>query len=143
MIGNHVIKVWSKTQSVIAKSSAESELYGGIRGACEGLGISSLLRDLGDTEVKVRMHLDASAAIGIIERKGLNRVRHIDVDVLWLQQQYARRILPIRKILGTKNPADLMTKNLPRSAIDLYLKKMKIRLVEGRANVAQQLHSLK
>ena len=54
----------------------------------------------------MRMHLDASAAIGIIQRKGLNRVRHIDVDVLWLQQQYARRILPIMEILGTKNPAD-------------------------------------
>ena len=143
MIGLHVIKVWSKTQSVIAKSSAESELYGAIKGACEGLGISSLLRDLGDISCKVRMHLDASAAIGIIERKGLNRVRHIDVDVLWLQQQYARRILPIRKILGTKNPADLMTKNLARTIIDLYLSIMNIRKVQGRADVAQQLHSVK
>ena len=61
MYGLHVIKVWSKTQAVIAKSSAESELYGAIKGACEGLGISSLLRDLGEPECKVRMHLDASA----------------------------------------------------------------------------------
>ena len=33
---SHCIKTWSKTQAVIAKSSAESELYGAVRGACEG-----------------------------------------------------------------------------------------------------------
>ena len=28
LLGGHCIKTWSKTQAVIAKSSAESELYG-------------------------------------------------------------------------------------------------------------------
>ena len=32
-IGEHCIKTWSKTQEVIAKSSAESECYGVVRGA--------------------------------------------------------------------------------------------------------------
>ena len=35
MIGNHCIKAWAKTQSVIAKNSAESELYSVVNGATE------------------------------------------------------------------------------------------------------------
>ena len=46
------------------------------------------------------MHLDATAAIGIIERHGLNKVRHIETDVLRLQEREARRILPLTKVLG-------------------------------------------
>eukprot|EP00973_Karenia_brevis_P046223 6408888-Karenia_brevis.AAC.1 len=37
-IGRHLIKSWSKTQSLIALSSAESELYACIKAAAEGLG---------------------------------------------------------------------------------------------------------
>ena len=83
-------KVWSKTQSVIATSSANSDLYGVVKGACEGLGAATLLKYLGVAGVKARMHLDATAAKGIIEGRGLNKVRHIETDVLWLQEQEAR-----------------------------------------------------
>ena len=86
-IGGHCIKTWSKTQAVIAKSSAESELFAVVRGACEGLGLATLRNNLGGGDIKIRMHIDASAAKSLIERKGLSKVRHLDVDVLWLQQQ--------------------------------------------------------
>ena len=79
----HLIKAWSKTQAIIAKSSAESELYALVKGACESLGTCTLLRDFGEANPRVRLHIDASAAKGIVERKGLSKVRHIDVDVLW------------------------------------------------------------
>ena len=59
LLGNHVIKSWSKTQAVIAKSSAEAELFGVVRGSTEGLGLITLCGDLGST-VKIRVHLDAS-----------------------------------------------------------------------------------
>ena len=76
--GKHLIKAWSKTQAILAKSSAESELYAVVKGACEGLGISTLLKDFGEVNPHVRMHLDATAADGIIERRGLNKLRHIE-----------------------------------------------------------------
>ena len=34
--GQHSIKPWSKAQTILAKSSAESELHGVVKGACEG-----------------------------------------------------------------------------------------------------------
>ena len=67
MRGAHLIKAWSNTQAFLAKSSAESELYGVVKGASEGLGVNTLLRDLGQYEPKVRMHLDATAMRGVIE----------------------------------------------------------------------------
>ena len=91
VVGSHRIKNRSKTQSVIATSSADSELHGVVKGACRGLGATMLLKDLGIAGVKARMHLDATAAKGMSERRGLNKARHIETDVLWLQEQEARR----------------------------------------------------
>ena len=86
MIGQHCVKAWSKTQAIIAKSSAEAELYGVVKASCEALGTLTLVEELG-SESTARVHVDASAAKGIIERRGLDKVRHIDVNVLWLQEQ--------------------------------------------------------
>ena len=141
MIGKHCLKAWSKTQAIIAKSSAESELYGIIKGSSEGLGLVTLAGDFG-SEVKVRVHVDATAAMGIVERRGLSRVRHIEVDHLWIQEQEARRMLPITKVPGGDNPADLMTKNV---GIDLAIKHMAsmgIRFAEGRSEAAAKLHTV-
>ena len=65
-IGSHCIKVWAKMQGVMAKRSAGPELYGVVRGACEGLGMKSLCADLG-SDVGVRLELDAPAAKGILD----------------------------------------------------------------------------
>ena len=91
MIGAHLIRTYSKTQSTIAKSSGESELYAVVRASAEGLGMATLLTDFGVAEPKVSIGMDASAAIGMAQRTGLNKVRHVEVDVLWLQEQQARR----------------------------------------------------
>ena len=111
MLGIHCIKTWSKTQSLVAKSSGKSELYGVIRGSTEGLGLATLIEDLGRS-TKVLVHLDANAAKGIVETRGLHKVRHLEIDHLWLQEQLVRRMLPLTKVEGTQNPADLMTKPL-------------------------------
>ena len=47
MLGGHVIKSWCSTQAILALSSGEAEYYGLVRGAAHGLGIRSLMKDLG------------------------------------------------------------------------------------------------
>ena len=69
----------SKTQSMIAKSSGESELFGVIMGSSEALGFVTLAGDFGHL-LRTRVHVDATAAKGMIERQGISRVRHIEVD---------------------------------------------------------------
>jgi hypothetical protein len=81
-IGAHLIKSYAKTQALIAKSSGESELYGVIRASTEALGVSTSLEDFGCIGVKASVGMDANAAIGIVQRRGLNKLRHVELDVL-------------------------------------------------------------
>ena len=117
MIGGRCIKALSKTQAVLAKSSAESELYSVVKGAAEGLGLLTLNKDLGEKK-EVRLNLDATAAKRILERQGISKVRLIDVNVLWLEQQLAKKIIPLVKVAGTENCSDFcsLTTSRPPSS---------------------------
>ena len=96
MLGHHYIKSWAKTQAVIALSSAESELYALIRYSSEVLGIKSAMQDFG-LVVGGLIKSDASAALGIIQRQGLGKMRHIDTSYLYIQQINAEKVLKSRK----------------------------------------------
>ena len=50
------------------------------------LGLMSLLQDFG-VAVSATVHTDASAAIGIVRRAGLGKLRHLNVRYLWLQDK--------------------------------------------------------
>ena len=43
-------------------------------------------------------------------RKGLGKVRHIEVNQLWIQDSVGSGDVELHKILGTVNPADALTK---------------------------------
>eukprot|EP00974_Lingulodinium_polyedra_P069419 6720679-Lingulodinium_polyedra.AAC.1 len=55
---------------------------------------------------------DASAALGIIQRQGLGKVRHIDCSHLYIQRVSAEKVLAFSKVPGARNPADMCTKGL-------------------------------
>ena len=56
VVGEHCLKNWSKTQAIIAKSSAEAELYGVVRGATESLDMSILMKDFGGSQFQIQLH---------------------------------------------------------------------------------------
>ena len=82
--GSHCIKTWWSTQATIALSSAEAELYALTKGAAQGLGMMTLMEDFG-IPTAVTVHTDASAAIGLVRRAGLGKLRHLNVRYVWLQ----------------------------------------------------------
>ena len=108
MIGTRCISTWSITQATVAKSSAESELYGVVEGACEAPGFLALASDFA-IDMQSKILVDVGAAIGIIERRELARVRHDETNMLCLQETEARRKLPLVKNQGSGNPAGLTT----------------------------------
>ena len=81
MHGCHSIKTWSTTQQVIALSSGEAEYYSMGKGAGNAMGISGVFQDMG-IEYSVTMYTDSSAAKGISSRRGLGKVRHIELNQL-------------------------------------------------------------
>ena len=75
MLGPYRVRYWSTTQSTISLSSGEAELHGIAKGMSHAIGMQSLCRDLG-WQCKIRVHSDATAAIGIAGRRGLDKIRH-------------------------------------------------------------------
>ena len=110
MFGQHAIKHWASTQSLISISSGEAEYYGCVRAASHGLGVQSMLGDLGITEKRLRVKTDASVAKSLAARRGLGGIRHIEVNQLWLQEKVNNGTIEIEKVKGEINRADVLTK---------------------------------
>ena len=101
--GHHLIKSWSTSQQVIALSSGEAELYVLTKGAAQALGTVSMARDMGE-EVKAVVYSDSSAALAMSQRVGLGKVRHIDVQYLWIQERHSSKELDLRKVKWGTEP---------------------------------------
>ena len=137
-LGSHCLKTWSSTQATVALSSAEAELYALTKGASQVLGLMSLLQDFG-IAVSATVHTDASAAIGIVRRAGLGKLRHLNVRYLWLQDTVREDDFELLKVPGLANQADLMTKHLARDVVDKHLATLQTIRQDGRAESAPQL----
>ncbi|MDP6496052.1 MAG: Ty1/Copia family ribonuclease HI, partial [Dehalococcoidia bacterium] len=136
MMGSHLIKAWSSTQNnAISLSSGEAELYSIVKGVGQGIGIRQFLEDLG-VSAAMRVHTDSAAAQGICKRVGLGTQRHIVVNSLWVQEKLRKKEFSLYKIKGEDNPADLMTKHLPRDKMIRALKFMGAAFRDGRPSVA-------
>ena len=70
MYGRHLLNNWNTTQNVEALSSGEAEYYGLVKKMMEELGV----------KIGVKLKTDASAAKGIATRRGMGKVRHIEVS---------------------------------------------------------------
>ena len=101
----------------------------------------SLMSDSG-VGVSVTIHTEASAAIGIVRRAGLGKLRHLNVRYLWVQDQVKREQLGLEKVAGTDNPADLATKHFNAEVMKKHLERLGVRTGGGRARSAPLLGSL-
>ena len=111
VLGKHLIKSWSSTQTSISLSSGEAEFYGVVKASGVGLGMQSLLSDM-RLDLPVRVWTDSTATMGICGRQGLGKLRHIDTQCLWIQQRVRDKTVELRKVRGDSNPADIFTKHL-------------------------------
>ena len=91
-----------------------------------------MLRDLG-MQASITLYTDSSAARGIIHRAGLGKLRHLETGYLWLQSAVKAKKLQVRKVLGTENPADLLTKHLAAADMWKHLEKLHMSPEDGRS----------
>ena len=110
----------------------EAELVAAVKMSTELIGICQLFHDWG-LEEGARLLVDSSAAIGVINRKGNGRLRHVKVGMMWIQEKVEEGEIRIEKVLGTENPADLMTKYPPAAKIQQYMEKLGQESRGGRA----------
>ena len=87
-------------QKIIARSSAEAELYAMTKCATQTLGMIQLKQDF-NIVLKGVVHTDSSAALGIVSRVGIGRTRHIQVQYLCLQGTYVKMIQKQSKLVAS------------------------------------------
>ena len=58
----------------------------------------------------LNLHLDASATMCLVNRGGLGKAKHVDVQNLWIQEAFKSGRFVTKKIGTNVNPADLVTK---------------------------------
>ena len=136
MLGNHMLKAWSRTQQGITLNSAEAEVVALVKAGAEALGVLAMMRDLG-TDRKACLWCDASSALSLADRKGCGKLlRHIDVGLLWIQEKEMKEELSFNKVPGYHNPADMLTKHVGCEASDRHTMAAGQEYKEGRAFTA-------
>ena len=90
-------------------------------------------------DADLTLRSDATAAIGMVGREGLGKVRHLATSDLWVQQRARKGELSIAKWPGEDNPADLCTKGLSPEATARHLATIGYVAEEGRAAAAPAL----
>ena len=105
-----------------------------VKGACNAMGICGVFQDVGIQHTVV-LYTDSSAAKGMASRRGLGKVRHIELSELWLQEQVARGKVEVRKIKGEDNFSDSLTKHSSQDRIEQTMRGTWQRIVDGRHSI--------
>ena len=92
-----------------------------VKSGAIALGMRAMYKDLG-IDVALNLHADASGAKGIATRRGLGKLRHVEVHLLWLQHQVASGVFKVYKIDGKTNPADLLTTYLSQEDMKKHVR---------------------
>ena len=138
MHGVHLLHHWASSQQIIATSSAESELYALCRCAAQTLGLISVTKDLGDHK-QGSVSVDSSATLAIVHRKGLGKIRHLDVQYLWMQDCIRQNQILVEKVKGQENMADILTKYVSSDLMAKHIKSMGIVIPQGRHHLAPEV----
>ena len=81
------VKIWSTTHAAVALSTAESEFYPMVDAVQRAKWLVAVAKELGFEGMAGHMVLgtDSSAAKNFVSRRGLGKMRHIEVRKLWLR----------------------------------------------------------
>ena len=86
--------------------SGEDELRGIGDGLAQTIGLQSIAADLGFPR-RLDICVDATAAIGIARRRGMGRIRHLDVTDLWIKETFNSKFAFLHKVPGADAPTDV------------------------------------
>ena len=134
MFGDHFLKLSSTTRGVLSFSSAEAEWFAMVKIGCLGIGTQSACKDFG-IDVGIHLHTDSSAAKGIGSRRGVGKVRHLDVNTLWLQQKVSSRQIKLIKVDIKESPADLGIKHLDNASIAKFVSQLGFCYFSGKSRL--------
>ncbi|KAH9800494.1 retrovirus-related pol polyprotein from transposon RE1 [Citrus sinensis] len=113
-MGPNLVSWCSKKQTVVSRSSAESEYRALAMAAAEVLWIRSLLTEIGLTlsSIPIIWCDNQSAAALASNPKFHSRTKHIELDVYFIREKVAAQCLNVQYISSSEQTADILTKAL-------------------------------
>ena len=123
----------SKTQQIIATSSAEAELYAISSTIADAIHLKQLITEIENNigvstfdfdkhQPNIVLFCDSSSATSLVQRVGINkRTKHIQLRFLWIQDLHQAGQLVLRRVSTENNPADAFTKTLPAAHLQRHL----------------------
>ena len=130
-----MIKFTSTTQSLIALSVAEAELFAAVKCTSMLIGLPHMATEWGLT-LKMRLYSNSTSARGIAARRGVGKIRHLDTQLLWIQQVVQRKVMEWHNVATTANVADLGTKTLEWKDIAKFINLMGLKWESGQSSLA-------
>ena len=82
-----------------------------------------MAEDLG-WKAEVRLWTDSSAAKAIGNRRGLGKLRHVELKWLWVQDVVKEGRVKLKTVRGTENVADHLTKPKSKAEVEELLRKV-------------------
>ena len=116
---------YSRTQTTVATSSAEAELYATGSGVCEGMLCGAIMKELGE-EPQVRVHSDSTAGISAQSRLGLGKMKHVEVRYLFVQGLLRRNRMTLNKVGTFDNISDIGTKPVDQKTLERHMAAMRL-----------------
>ena len=136
MLGWHLVEFWCRLQERVAPSSGVAELYSANRGLKHLAGLINHLSEIinGDYGVGHRVHhVDATAARGILLRKGVGDLKHLEIRDLFGQELVRRLGVQVLHVPRDVNPADLLTSATAHAPMIRFLRLMGVDPLESEA----------
>jgi hypothetical protein len=98
-----------------------------VEATMRAVGLRAMLKELGIVvEGPIQLFSYASAARSFASRRGVGRMRHLEVRHLWLQGEVAGQRVALWRVAGEANPADLLTKYHKIEAVVKHLCSMSL-----------------
>ena len=120
----------SKQQAVIALSSCEAEYISCTHCARQIIWLRTLFYELGHPQTKpTTLYCDNQGTVACThDPHSHSRMKHIDIRAHFIRDCVNRGVINVIHIPGAQNPADLLTKPLPKVAHQNWLHRLRLNI---------------
>ena len=102
------------------------------------IGVREISADLG-MNMQIVIKTDASAANGINNRIGLGKFRHLETNLLWIQERVASSEIIVERVPAITNIADALAKHVDGSDLVTHIEWINAVLKQGRHEIMPNL----
>ncbi|MCO5552235.1 hypothetical protein L7F22_005747 [Adiantum nelumboides] len=112
-----VVSWRSRLQTCVTQSTTEAEYVAASEACKEAIWLGRLVTNLGIKEETPMLHCDSQSAIQLARNPVYHsKTKHVDVKYHFIREMVEDKQVQLVKIHTTDNPADLLTKGLPRES---------------------------